>query len=227
MESTGKFNLPYSKFASNSGVSPRLGMFLIYFFPILGYSFTISSEKLKHLPVILLTGAVIVHFAKRCLESLFLHIYSGKIGILAVILISFAYTNICILIASKTNQLSSDFLSKVPTPQLVFGCLLFAVGELGNLWHHILLRNLRSTSQTKTYQMPQGGLFPYLVCPHYTLEIIAWIGIAYLSAHWETFALTLVMVLYLAGRSIQTQTWYLQKIEGFPKNRKRLLPFVF
>lgn len=236
-ESTGKFNLPYSKFAGNSGISPRLGMFLIYFFPILGFGFAISPEKLKHFSVILLAIAVILHFAKRCFESLFLHIYSGKIGLIAVVLISFAYTNLCILIATKTNELTDDYLSGLPAFQMASGVLLFLVGETGNLWHHILLRRLRSPKKaissqnssppTSSYQVPHGGLFSLLVCPHYSFELIAWLGISFLSGHWEVFAIFGVMTFYLAGRSTQTQKWYLQNTPGFPIDRRRIIPFLF
>ena len=83
------------------------------------------------------------------------------------------------------------------------GCNPTCPGELGNLYHHVLLASMRrnkgaspsppaasdvkrdaSTPPTPPapvatgYSVPQGGLFPLVAAPHYLFEIVAWVGIA-------------------------------------------------
>ncbi|TGL58111.1 DUF1295 domain-containing protein [Leptospira ognonensis] len=227
LESSGKFNLPYSKFASNRGISPKVGMFFIYFIPILGYVSTIgklSSLSPYHL---LLLFVFVFHFGKRCLEVIFLHQFSGKIGLIGVIIITFAYTNIGILLGKNHEQM--QFLSEVsPTSTFsILGIIIFFFGQAGNLYHHILLRRLRNSRGDKNYLIPNSGLFQLVVCPHYFFELISWLGIAILSRHWETYVVFFVMTCYLSGRSARTRDWYREKFSDFPSNRKRIVPFVF
>lgn len=227
LESSGKFNLPYSKFASKQGISPKLGMFFIYFIPILGYVSTIGNLSTLSPYHLLLLLVFVFHFGKRCLEVLFLHQFSGKIGLLGVIIITFAYTNIGMLLGRNHERM--QFLSEV-SPTSVFsilGIITFLIGQAGNLYHHILLRGLRNSRTDKNYVIPNSGLFRFVVCPHYFFELISWLGIAILSRHWETYVVFFIMCCYLSGRSERTRVWYMEKFPEFPPNRKRIVPFGF
>ena len=108
---------------------------------------------------------------------------------------------------------------------LYFGFSLFLLGQISNLYHHILLRKLRNNA-VKEYKIPQGGLFSFVNCPHYLSEIVAWIGIAIMTKYLIVFGLTFVMASYLVGRSINTTRWYKEKIPNFPVDRKSIIPFV-
>jgi very-long-chain enoyl-CoA reductase len=108
------------------------------------------------------------------------------------------------------------------TTYLGFG--LFLLGEISNLYHHILLTNLRK--ETLEYKIPSGGLFPLINCPHYLSEIIAWLGIAIMSRYQLVYGLSFVMSAYLVARSINTTNWYQEKIPSFPKERKSIIPYL-
>eukprot|EP00555_Chaetoceros_dichaeta_P007428 CAMPEP_0198270584 /NCGR_PEP_ID=MMETSP1447-20131203/45615_1 /TAXON_ID=420782 /ORGANISM="Chaetoceros dichaeta, Strain CCMP1751" /LENGTH=66 /DNA_ID=CAMNT_0043962685 /DNA_START=94 /DNA_END=291 /DNA_ORIENTATION=+ len=63
----------------------------------------------------------------------------------------------------------------------VVGTGLFAVGIIGNFYHHYLLATLRSSGDSqskKRYVAPNGGLFDYVAAPHYLFELILWLGIS-------------------------------------------------
>lgn len=107
----------------------------------------------------------------------------------------------------------------------VLGLALFTAGQAGNLYHHILLRNLRS-GEGKEYKIPAGGLFRYVNCPHYLSEITAWFGIAVLSKYLMIYSLAVFMASYLTARSLNTSRWYQEKIPDFPKERKSIIPFL-
>ncbi len=227
LESSGKFNLPYSKFNSGSGISPQVGMFFIYFLPILGYISTFPNHSDLSFYQLTLFILFLIHFGKRCLEVLFLHQFSGKIGLIGVLFITFAYTNIGILMG--TNHMNMNFPEGAPytSAYFIIGIILFLIGQVGNFYHHLLLRNLRKTKTDKKYSIPSGGLFGYVLCPHYLFELISWLGLAIVSTHWESYVVFFVMSCYLAGRSERTRVWYLEKFPDFPQKRKRIVPIVF
>ena len=77
-EYTGSMTMKYSKFRVEKGIDSRLGMFILYFGPLLaalGFSLGYIAAATLVQAIVLL--AICGHFAKRCLEVLFLHKYSG------------------------------------------------------------------------------------------------------------------------------------------------------
>lgn len=94
----------------------------------------------------------------------------------------------------------------------------------GNFYHHKLLADLRKNSLD--YFIPKGGLFDYVVCPHYLFEILTWLGIALLSRHLAAWMTLLFIIFYLSARALRALRWYHSKFTGFPKDRKAILPFV-
>lgn len=228
-ESSGRFNLPYSKFAKKSGLNPKIGMFIIYFLPILCYIFTfVSNNSPNSIYHLLLLFAFVFHFGKRCLEVLFLHKFSGTIGMLGVVLIAFAYSNIAFLIGNLINKVTTlEKGENAAWTVLFLGLVIFLIGEGYNFYHHLLLSKLRKSPEDREYKIPNGGLFTYLVCPHYFFELIAWFGLAIMSMYLDVYMILFIMIGYLSGRSDQTRSWYLEKIPTFPKDRKRILPFIY
>lgn len=227
LESTGKFNLPYSKFASSEGISPRIGMFIIYFIPILGYASTVPNWKLQSSYQIILFLIFTFHFAKRCLEVLFLHQFSGKIGIIGVIVITLAYTNIGLLLGSNHAKMIYPESISFLDPIFMLGMLLFSIGQIGNFYHHLILKKLRSIQQSNEYTIPKGALFDKVICPHYFFELVSWLGIAVLSHHWESYVIFFLMTCYLFGRSTRTLSWYHSKFKDFPTDKKRIIPYIY
>ncbi len=225
-ESKGKYNLPYSKFATSKGISPKIGMFIIYFLPILAYLSYINFSKDFSFYQIFILIFFIIHFGKRCLEVLLLHKFSGKIGIIGVVFITFAYTNIAVIFGSFTNsQTGFDFSKNVSSIQISIGLLLLLIGQIGNFYHHLILLNLRKASNE--YFIPEKGLFKILVCPHYFFELISWLGLAIGSGFIDAFFVLFIMTCYLMGRSNITKEWYINKFPDFPKTRNRIFPFLF
>jgi very-long-chain enoyl-CoA reductase len=68
------------------------------------------------------------------------------------------------------------------------GIALFPVGIIGNVYHLYLLSKLRGKGEN-VYKIPKGGLFDYLICPHYLFEIIWFYGFSLISqtlSHYGT-----------------------------------------
>jgi hypothetical protein len=107
--------MPYSKFATKTasgvneqkGVPSKLGMLIIYF-----PSLIVSSICLFILPQHLAGYMCLAHFAKRNLETLFLHKYSGAVKLSVARLIGFIYAlttfMICAVSSTETDVVTSQ-----------------------------------------------------------------------------------------------------------------------
>lgn len=213
--------LKYSKFRPERGIDARLGMFVLYFLPVLAaLGFSLPYLSTATLVQTLVLAAILGHFGKRCLEVLFLHKYSGPIDPLTTLAIALFYSLIAGFVSflNRWPLMAADNL-------FWLGLLLFAFGETANFAHHKILADLRR--DTQGYVIPRGGWFEYVVCPHYFFEIAAWVGIALMSRHLFALIALAGMAGYLLARSHKTLAWYRQKFPNFPKNRKALIPFLF
>ncbi|XWS58550.1 hypothetical protein CRYUN_Cryun08bG0043700 [Craigia yunnanensis] len=249
-------HLQYSKFfnvgsqtsaAEESKVvklSSRTGMVIVYTPAFLAgvSSFLIFPDE--GLRFLLLKSAISIHFFKRIFEasnslyhnhkfeknsifflnSFFVHKYSGEMAVDAMILILLSYfTSSVFMIFSQ--HLTMGF----PEPPIDLkypGILLFLIGISGNFYHHYLLSKLRDKG-AKEYKIPKGGLFGFVICPHYLFEVLVFLGFAFISQTLFSFTYAIGTTFYLMGRSFATRRWYLSKFEDFPKGVKAMIPFVF
>lgn len=219
----------YSKFAQikKTMVSSQTGMLCIYvpafvvstlcfFFPQLA-----SQESPVRNPAITM---LMIHFAKRVLEVLFLHVYSGSVdlGLSSTIGTYYALTSYFICYVAKQRAPSDVSI-------LYAGYALFSIGIAGNFYHHRLLADLRKTSSTKKYVAPRGCLFEYVAAPHYFFELIGWLGIAIVSRHLNGYLVFASMTSYLSGRSVSQNEWNKEKFNkiDWPKERLNLVPGLF
>jgi len=211
-------------------VPSQIGMLFIYMPPFVLCSvlYYLDDDKYSFFPT--KTAAMLmlcIHYAKRVLEVLFLHVYSGSVELVLslVIGIFYALTSYLICYVSSTSaDPSSPLLS-------ICGYSFFVIGLLGNLYHHYLLRNLRSLSKMmKTkYVAPRGGLFEYVATPHYLFELIGWLGIAIIAQHINAYLVFFSMSSYLSGRSVLQNKWNSKRFseEEWPSSRRNLIPGLF
>lgn len=225
---------PYSKFAvqttskqerkSERSVSSRTGMLIIYAPAFILGTLVCSGTFTAVLPSTSPAAALcLVQFAKRVLEVLFLHKYSGNVGLSTSSMIGTYYALTTLLVCSVGEPNPPDALFKV-------GVALFTTGLLGNLYHHSLLASLRSSGSgsTKKYVVPQGGLFDFVAAPHYFFELVGWLGIAVVAHHTNAYLVFASMSTYLSGRAVSQNQWNREKFpEEWPSSRKNLVPFVY
>ncbi|MBL8102222.1 MAG: DUF1295 domain-containing protein [Anaerolineales bacterium] len=220
LEYFGRAMMAYSKFRPASGISTRAGMVILYSAPLA--ALVVSALSYLSSPTTIqwiVFASVFIHFAKRVLESLFLHKYSGPISLFTTLMIAGFYS----LAAFIIGWLNRTPLQSMDT-WFYLGMAFFVLGIIGNFIQHKKLSDLRKDSME--YKIPSGGLFDYVVCPHYLFEIITWLGIFLLSRHLGTFLVLLFIAAYLSTRSIRTLAWYREKFKDFPADRKGIIPFV-
>ena len=220
LEYFGQAMMAYSKFRPSNGISTRTGMVILYFTPLA--ALVISALPYLSNPTViqvLVFAAVFIHFAKRVLESLFLHKYSGPIGIFTTLMIASFYS----LAAFMVGYLNREPIRTMDA-WFYLGIVHFVIGIIGNFNQHKALADLRKDSLE--YKIPRGGLFEYVVCPHYLFEIITWLGIFLLSRHLGALLVLAFIIAYLSARSLRTLAWYRERFNNFPADRKGIFPFV-
>lgn len=211
----------YSKFGTEKGVPTRLGMTILYGLPLI-VATVAALPYIANATAIqwIVYGIVMIHFAKRTFEVLFVHKFSGNMEPLTLGIIIVAYA----LMGGLISWLNAE---TIPQMDWLFnlGIVSFTVGILGNAHHHRLLANLRKDSDG--YSIPKGGWFEYATCPHYFFELLGWLGIVLVSRHLYTFLVFIAMLGYLGMRSIKTRQWYREHFDDYPKDRKFMIPFIF
>lgn len=221
---------PYSKFAIGKKltipVPSRIGMLLIYTPAMVwtGYRALLQASNHGFLDrSLLLCLCLFLHFAKRVLETLFVHKYSGNTDATIAGFISLYYTFVSWIIL----HFQSLFVPSSLTPLAVkLGLVIFSVGEIGNLYHHCLLASLRKDKPT-SYVVPKGGMFDLVATPHYFFELVAWLGIVLVAQQGNALLVLFSMASYLSGRSVATNKWNAANLTGYDKNKKNILPFLF
>jgi len=155
---------------------------------------------------------------------LFVHRYSGSMPLGTALQISSGYL---FLLAMIYVQRLTRGLPEPAVDLLYPGVLVFAVGNTGNFYHHLLLSRLRAGGGDKGYKIPRGGLFELVTCPHYLFEITGFFGFAMIGQTVYALAVATGTAAYLAGRSCATRRWwYESKFEEFPARIKALVPFL-
>ncbi|KAF7811471.1 very-long-chain enoyl-CoA reductase-like [Senna tora] len=230
LETKGK-HLQYSKFWNNNNrrrkrpirLSSKVGMLLIYTPAFLAGAASFWMFPYEGFRSFVVQSALTLHFFKRVSEVLFVHKYSGSVPLDSAIPISLSY-----FLSTATMLYAQHLTLGLPEPPIDLkypGIVLFLIGIGGNFYHHYLLSKLRGNGR-KEYNIPEGGLFGLVICPHYLFEILGFYGISFISQTIYAFSFTLGTTFYLFGRSIATRRWYLSKFEKFPQDVKAIIPFI-
>jgi len=193
----------------------------------------ISSFQLLSLRIAV--AAWVFHYAKRELETFFVHRFSHS---------TMPWKNLvknCFYYWGFAFWIGYFLCHPLYTPPphggrwpwfFYLGLGIFVLAELANGVTHWMLRQLRPPG-SKVRKIPRGFLFDYVTCPNYTCEIVAWLGFNVMSQ-------TLLGWLFMLVGAIQMTLWarkkhrqYLSEFDGkdqkplYPRNRKILVPFIY
>ncbi|XP_050365323.1 uncharacterized protein LOC126783833 [Argentina anserina] len=241
-------NMEYSKFRKSSNpsesekskqiyISGKRGMQIAYTPAFLaGLTSLVFLPHNDDIRYLLISSALTIHFLKRLLEVQFVHKYSGGMALDTAIPICLSYFMSTATMVYAQHLTITQGLPEPPIDLKFPGILLFLLGISGNFYHHYLLSRMRSSSSSsltnsesdddKKYQIPRGGLFELVVCPHYLFEIMGFVGFSFISQTLYAFAMAVGTTLYLTGRSYATRRWYQSKFKQFPQNVKALIPYL-
>jgi very-long-chain enoyl-CoA reductase len=153
----------------------------------------------------------VLHFLKREYETIFVHRFSAATMPARNIVKNSAHY----WFLSGLNLAYWSYAPWSPTagksnPLLTYlGIALFVIGEIGNFYTHLVLKNLRKPGTTER-GIPRGVGFGLVTCPNYMFEIMAWIGVGLVN--WS-----LSSVVFLVAAGGQMIVWAQKKERRYRK----------
>ena len=163
----------------------------------------------------------IIHYFNRTIIFPFRIKTKGKKMPLAIVLSAFFFNIV-------NGLINGYFLSNINLQSvsifLITGFLLFVLGLYINISSDNKLINLRKIK--KGYFVPKGGLFKYISCPNFFGEILEWFGFALMTFNIGTLSFFIWTCCNLIPRALAHHTWYKNKFNRYPKERKAILPFL-
>lgn len=163
----------------------------------------------------------IIHYFNRTIIFPFRIKTKGKKMPLAIVLSAFFFNIV-------NGLINGYFLSNINLHSvsifLIIGFLLFVLGLYINISSDNKLINLRKIK--KGYFVPKGGLFKYISCPNFFGEILEWFGFALMTFNIGSLSFFIWTCCNLIPRALAHHTWYKNKFNEYPKERKAILPFL-
>eukprot|EP00118_Oscarella_pearsei_P028552 m.2465 g.2465 ORF g.2465 m.2465 type:complete len:313 (+) comp8668_c0_seq1:45-983(+) len=190
-----------------------------------------ASNVPYHTAVHLAAACWSFHYAKRLLETLFVHRFSH-----ATMPRGNLFKN-CSYYWSFGCYISYYVNHPLYTPptfgsiQMMSFFFLFVIAELGNFSSHWLLKCLRPPGTTERRipnpdANPLTKLFNYVSCPNYTYETIAWIGFTGMTQTAAAALFTFAGFAQMASWALGKHRNYKKEFPDYPRHRKAIVPFL-
>ncbi|KAI9838714.1 MAG: 3-oxo-5a-steroid 4- dehydrogenase [Thelocarpon superellum] len=198
---------------------------LFYYLRPLIYGTTTAPSYLQTLSFAMIT----LHFFKRELETLFVHRFSMATMPARNIFINSGHywitagINLAYWVYAPTAPTAGP--SYDPVTYLAIG--LYILGELGNLYTHLVLRDLRKPGTTQR-GIPTGFGFGLVTCPNYLFEAIAWVGVLLVTRSLATiiFIVSAVFMMMRWGRKKEMR--YRKEFgDRYKKKRYSVIPGIY
>lgn len=170
------------------------------------------------------------HYAKRLLETLFVHRFShSTMPIRNLFKNCSYYWGFAAFVAYYVNH-PLYTQPKFGNFQIYGGLAGFLINELGNLSCHVAFRNLRPPgSKERKIPRPTSNPFTYLFnfvsCPNYTYEVGAWLSFAVMTQAVPALLFTLLGFYQMSVWAIGKHRNYRKEFKDYPR-RKAILPFL-
>lgn len=208
------------------------GPLVIYLIFYLRPSFIYGSNTSRYHQVVhYACGAWVFHYAKRLLETIFVHRFShATMPIKNIFKNSIYYWGFAAYVAYYINHplyTPASFGSL----QIYIGLAGFIFNELGNFSIHLALRNLRPAG-SKVRKIPYPTSNPYTIlfnlvsCPNYTYEIGSWIFFTVMVQSVPALLFTIAggyqMIVWALGKHRN----YCKEFEKYPRSRRSIIPFL-
>jgi very-long-chain enoyl-CoA reductase len=154
----------------------------------------------------------IIHYAKRLLESLFLHSFSSDTMPLMNVFKNSAYYWGAGLLLGYYSQ----YATIVWSHDTMVVVMLWSMCQFGNGYCHWYLANLRSDKTSREHILPTNFLFRRVVCPNYTFEILGWALFALLGYNTSN-SYFIVRTIFCCAGAGQMFTWAKGKKRRYKK----------
>ena len=213
-----------------------LALYLIFYFRLIPQIYGLGTEAFgipagaSNPTVKLAMICHTLHYAKRELETLFIHRFSnGTMPLRNIFKNSAYYWGFGAALGYYVNH---PLYTAPPDSQVTFWMYCWAIMELGNLSIHIALRNLRPPgTKIRRIPMPNSNpftwLFNFTSCPNYTYEIAGWICFTFMTNCFMSGVFTFVGFMQMMVWAQGKRRNYIKEFgDKYPKKRTALVPFL-
>ncbi|XP_028156156.1 probable very-long-chain enoyl-CoA reductase art-1 [Ostrinia furnacalis] len=169
------------------------------------------------------------HYAKRLLETLFVHRFShGTMPLSNLFKNCGYYWMFTLYVAYHVNH---PLYTPPSDTWFYVGLTGFVLCELGNLSIHILLKNLRPPgTKVRRIPVPDGNpltqLFNFVSCPNYTYEFGSWLFFTIMTKCAPAGLFAAAGFYQMAVWALGKHRNYKKEFPEYPKGRKAILPFI-
>jgi len=170
------------------------------------------------------------HYAKRILETIFVHRFSHSTMPLTNLFKNCSYYwGFAAYIAYYVNH--PLYTAPSTTTQIYSGFISFWLCEWGNFSIHMLLKNLRPAGSTeRKIPLPNGNpfcmLFNFVSCPNYTYEVLAWLSFGIMTQCAPVLIFMTCGLIQMTIWAQQKHRRYKKEFSKYPRNRTSIIPFV-
>ncbi|KAF7381240.1 hypothetical protein HZH68_016115 [Vespula germanica] len=170
-----------------------------------------------------------IHYAKRLLETLFIHRFSHATMPLRNLFKNCSYYWLFAMYVAY--HINHPLYTPSTRVNFYIGLAMFAFCELGNFFIHKALRNLRPPGTTiRKIPIATGNpwtvLFNFVSCPNYTYEIGSWIGFTIMTTCLPAGLFTLAGAYQMTMWALGKHRAYKKEFSQYPKTRKAIFPFM-
>ncbi len=163
------------------------------------------------------------HYAKRILETLFVHRFSKATMPLTNLFKNCWYY--WFFGGSMGYVINHPLFTSPSVDRVYAGAALFVAAELGNFYCHWVLRQLRPPG-SKERRIPQGFPFTLVSCPNYTFEVLAWISFNVMAPSAIGILFTIVGFAQMSVWALGKHRNYRRDFKEYPRSRKAIVPFL-
>lgn len=207
---------------------PLFSYLLFYIRPSLVYGADAGSKPMAYV-VHIAALCWSIHYAKRILETIFVHRFShATMPIMNLFKNCSYYWGFAAFVSYHVNH-------PLYTPPCIFlsflGLAMFTVCELGNLSIHLAFRDLRPPG-TKIRRIPVANsnpltvLFNYVSCPNYLYEFGSWLGFTIMTSTFSAGLFALAGMYQMSLWALGKHRNYKKEFPDYPKQRKAIVPFL-
>ena len=221
---------PYGRHNKKMGpmINGRLGWFIQEIISPLTFAhFFIRGDSIKTPEMWVFFFLWIAHYFNRSIIFPFRQKHAKDTAVIVVMsAISFNLINGFIngYYLGSAELVQNQYTNYFQSYNFILGLIIFITGAYINIKSDEILFSLRK--ENDGYKIPQSFLYKYISCPNYFGEIIEWAGFAIMVWNLPGLVFVLWTIFNLVPRAVSHHTWYQNKFDEYPKDRKAIIPFI-
>ncbi len=209
-------------------MSSRLGWILmesptVYLMLLFMFYFSSSLEVVE----ITLISIWMVHYVHRSFVWPLRAKLEGKRITLIVVLLAAIFNLVNVYIQGSWIFIYGSYEKEwLLSPFFIVGLLVFLIGLYINIKSDNILMELRKENGSG-YHIPNGFLYNKVSCPNYFGEILEWLGWFIMTLSPAGLVFLIWTMANLIPRAKSNHEWSIENIEGYPKDRKKVIPYLY